>query len=86
VSTDALGELCTCPLGEYFRPGCGSTPVAVCGEPVTSDPDGERKTPTTALTACVKHSAGARRRERVTGRDPGHVRGSRRVGPSGDQA
>jgi hypothetical protein len=36
------------PVGEHFRQGYRSTPVAVCGEPVTSDPDGEED-PTTLL-------------------------------------
>jgi hypothetical protein len=42
MSTDALGRAVhLLPAGEHFRQGYRSTPVAVCGEPVTSGADGE---------------------------------------------
>ncbi len=44
VSTDPLGRAVhLLPAGEHFQQGYASTPVAVCGELVTSAPGGEEE-------------------------------------------
>jgi hypothetical protein len=39
MSTDLPAAVHLLPAGELFQQGYPSTPVAVCGEPVTSEPD-----------------------------------------------
>jgi hypothetical protein len=45
VSADALGGVHLLPAGEAFERGYPNTPLAVCGEPVTSAPNGDEVNP-----------------------------------------
>jgi transposase-like protein len=45
VSADALGGVHLLPAGEAFERGYPNTRLAVCGEPVTSAPDGDEVDP-----------------------------------------
>jgi hypothetical protein len=62
VSADALGGVHLLPAGEAFERGYPSTRLAVCGEPVTSAPDGDEEDPgycTDCLSAAIRWGQGA---------------------------
>ena len=45
MSADALGGVHLVPAGDVFRDRYPNTPSAVCGEPVTSRPEGDEENP-----------------------------------------